>query len=72
MLYGIRKSKLLTVGLYWRSILVGKYYSELAITSNNGGVIRVSGKTKGFVYPLWSNDGRLLAFRIENSFENYE
>ena len=66
------KSKLLAVGLYWRSVLVGKYYSELAIVSSNGSVVWVSGKIKGFIHPLWSNDGRLLAFRVEDSFENYD
>jgi len=66
------KSKLLAIGLYWRSVLVGKYYSELAIISSNGSVVWVSGKIKGFVHPLWSNDGRLLAFRVEDSFENYD
>jgi len=66
------KSKLLAIGLYWRSALAGKYYSELAIISGNGSVVWVSGKIKGFVHPLWSNDGRLLAFRVEDSFENYD
>jgi len=66
------KSKLLAIGLYWRSVLVGKYYSELAIISSNGSVIWVSEKIKGFIHPLWSNDGRLLAFRVEDSFENYD